>query len=421
MNATAPRRTFFYGWVIVAACTVTLVIHAGVFYSYGIFFKHLIAEFGWSRAATSGVHSLFMVIHGGSAIVMGWLVDRFGPAKVMSVCGFITGLGLVLTSQINALWQLYVTYGLIVGIGVGAGFTPVMATTTRWFIKHRGLALGIVASGTGLGTLILAPVAERLITAFGWSTAYFILGVVAWVVLIPSALFLRRDPVEKGLLPYGTDKSLPTFDINQQAGTGKAKSESGIALKAAARYKPLWILCSVFFLFNFCLQMVMIHLVNYATDMGITSFIAATFISIIGLGGFLGRLIMGTASDRIGSNNALSICCAILMITMVFLIFARELWMFYLFAVIFGFAYGGEVPQMPVLVGRFFGLRAVAALVGVVVFGATIGGAIGVWMGGQIFDVTQSYQVAFIIAAIASLAAVIITLTLKKVKAVFPG
>ena len=420
-NTTTPQRAFYYGWVIVAACAVTLVIHAGVMYSYGIFFKHLIAEFGWSRAATSGVHSLFMVIHGGSAIVMGWLVDRFGPAKVMSVCGFITGLGLVLTSQVNALWQLYVTYGLIVGIGVGAGFTPVMATTTRWFVKHRGLALGIVASGTGLGTLILAPVAERLIAAFGWSTAYFILGVTTWAVLIPSALFLRRDPEAKGLQPYGMDESLPTPDINQQAGTAKVKSESGIALKAAARYKPLWVLFSVFFLFNFCLQMVMIHLVNYATDMGIASLIAATFISIIGLSGFLGRLIMGTASDRIGSNNALAICCAILMTTMVWLIFARELWMFYLFAVIFGFAYGGEVPQMPVLVGRFFGLRAVAALVGVVVFGATIGGAIGAWVGGQIFDVTQSYQVAFMIAAVAGFVAVIITLVLKKVKAVIPN
>jgi MFS family permease len=339
----------------------------------------------------------------------------------MSVCGFIMGLGLVLTSQVNALWQLYVTYGIIVGIGVGAGFAPAMATTTRWFIKRRGLALGIVASGAGLGVLILAPVVERLIAAFGWSTAYFILGVTTWVVLIPSALFIRRDPVEKGLQPYGMDESLPTPDINQQAGTGKAKSESGIALKAAARYKPLWILFSVFFLFNFCLQMVMIHLVNYATDMGIASLIAATFISIIGLSGFLGRLIMGTASDRIGSNNALAICCAILMTTMVWLIFARELWMFYLFAVIFGFAYGGEVPQMPVLVGRFFGLRAVAALVGVVVFGATIGGAIGAWVGGQIFDVTQSYQVAFTIAAIAGFVAVIITLVLKKVKAVIPN
>jgi len=420
-TSTVAQSTFYYGWVIVAVCTVLLAMHGGIMYSYGIFFKHLVADFGWSRAATSGVHSLFMVSHGGFAIVMGWLVDRFGPAKVMSSCGFIAGLGLLLTSQVSALWQLYVTYGLIVGLGISAGFTTVMATTARWFTKRRGLALGIVASGTGLGTLILAPVAERLIAAFGWSMAYFVLGVVTWVVTIPSALFLRRDPGEKQRRSYGVAESMPTPDINHEARTKQTTLETGLTMKAASHHKPLWLLFSIFFLFNFCLQMVMIHLVNYATDMGIASLIAATFISIIGLGSFIGRLIMGAASDRIGSNNALLICCAILMTTMVFLIFAQELWMFYLFAVIFGFAYGGEVPQMPVLVGRFFGLRAVAALVGVVVFGATIGGAIGAWAGGQIFDVTQSYQVAFTIAAFASLTAVIITLTLKKVKAVIPG
>jgi len=385
-------------------------------YTFGVFFKHLTADFGWSRGATSGVYSLFMVVHGTFAIGVGWLVDRFGPAKVMSAIAFIGGLGLALTSQVSALWQLYVTYGIIFGIGESAGFITTMATTARWFVKRRGLALGIVASGSGLGTLILPPVAERFIAAFGWSTAYLILGVVTWAIMIPSALLLRRDPAEKGLLPYGMSGAAAVVDSKELK---KARAaETGIDLKAAARYKQLWMLFIVFFMFNICLQMVMIHLVNYATDIGITSLIAATFISIIGIGSFIGRLLMGTASDRIGANNALLICCVILVTTLVFLIFTRELWMFYLFAIVFGFAYGGEVPQMPVLVGQFFGMRAVAAIVGVTVFGATIGGALGAWLGGEIFDVTQSYQLAFIIAAVASFIAVVFTLILKKARAV---
>jgi MFS family permease len=164
--------------------------------------------------------------------------------------------------------------------------------------------------------------------------------------------------------------------------------------------------------------MVMVHLVNYATDIGIASLIAATFISIIGIGSFIGRLLMGTASDRIGASNALFICCIIMLSTLVFLVFTRELWMFYLFAIVFGFAYGGEVPQMPVLVGRFFGLRAVATLVGVIVFGSTSGGALGAWVGGQLFDVTQSYQLAFTIAAVSSFISIVLTLILKKVRPV---
>jgi MFS family permease len=323
---------------------------------------------------------------------------------------------LALTSQINALWQLYITYGVIFGIGAGAGFITTMATTARWFIKRRGLALGIVASGAGLGTMLLAPIAERLITAFGWSMAYLVLAIATWVIMIPCALMLRRDPVEKGLRPYGYDEVRTSAREMKQLKTNA--SETGINLRAAARYKPLWILFIIFFLFNFCLQMVMVHLVNYATDIGIASLYAATFISIIGVGSFVGRIFMGGASDRIGANSALVICCAIMTTTLIFLIFARESWMFYLFAIVFGFAYGGEVPQMPVLVEQFFGMRAVAALVGVTVLGATIGGAFGAWAGGQIFDVTQSYQPAFTIAAVISLTAMVLTLMLRKVGAV---
>lgn len=391
-------------------------MHTGMIYSYGVFFKHLIADFGWSRAATSGVHSLFMVSHGAFAIPMGWLADRFGPARVTAACVFIAGVGLALTSQVNALWQLYLTYGIIFGIGESAGFTATTSTTARWFIKRRGLALGIVASGAGIGTLIIAPVSERLIAAFGWSIAYLVLAAMIWIVMIPSALLLRRDPAGKGLLPYGADEAIISVDNGMQKVTDA--TETGIALRAAARYKPLWVLFIVYFLFNFCLQMVMVHLFNFATDIGIASLIAATFISIIGIGSFIGRLLMGAASDRIGANNALLTCCIIMMSTLIFLIFSRELWMFYLFAIVFGFAYGGEVPQMPVMVGQFFGMRAVAALVGVTVFGATMGGALGAWVGGKVFDVTQSYQLAFAIAAATSFVAILLTLTLKKFRPV---
>ncbi len=415
---TPARRTLYYGWVIVTASTVIMTMQAGIMYSYGVFFKHLIADFGWSRASTSGVYSVFMVFHGGWAVVMGWLVDRYGPARVMVACSFIAGLGLVLTSQVSELWQLYITYGIVVGIGISACFITVIATTARWFTRHRGLALGIVSSGVGLGTLILVPAAERLITAFGWSTTYFILGVATWLVMLPSSLFLRRNPSAGQPSADGESGTASPMSAGNESRTGQANLETGLTVTAAARHRPLWMLLLIYFLFNFCLQMVMVHLVNYATDQGTTSFIAATFISVIGGGSLVGRLIMGTASDRIGSNNALLICCTILMTTLVLLIFSRELWMFYLFAIVFGFAYGGEVPQMPVLVGRFFGMRAVATLVGMVVFGATIGGAIGAWAAGRIFDVAQSYQLAFTIAAVASFLAVIVTLLLKKVKSV---
>ncbi len=411
---TPIRRPFNYGWVIVIASAVIMTLQAGIMYSYGIFFKHLIAEFGWSRAATSGVHSLFMISNGVFAIVMGWMVDRSGPARVMVFCSLLAGLGLVLTSRVTELWQLYLTYGIIVGIGISAGFITVTATTARWFTRRRGLALGIVSSGVGLGTLVLIPVVERLITAYDWSTTYLIIGLAAWAIMTPASLFLRRNPGERERLTYDENGSAASVNAGNKKTAGLPAPESGMTAGTALRHRQLWMLIAIYFLFNFCLQMVMVHLVNYATDMGTPSFIAATFISIVGAGSLIGRLLMGTASDRIGSHNALLICCTILMITMVWLIFSRDLWMFYAFAIVFGFAYGGEVPQMPVLIGRYFGLRSVAVLVGMVVFGATFGGAIGAWAAGRLFDITQSYQLAFSIAAAASFLAVVMTLRLKQ-------
>ncbi|MFC1893489.1 MFS transporter [Chloroflexota bacterium] len=414
-NATVAQSNFLYGWIIVAACTVLLTMQCAIMYSFGVFFKPLIADFGSSRAAISGVYSAFMLTNGAFAIPVGWLADRFGPAKVTAVSGLIAGLGLVLSSNVNSLWQLYLTYGILVGIGLCSGFPVATGTTARWFVKHRGLALGIVSAGTGLGTLVGLPVAEHLIAVFGWARAYFFLGLAAWVVMIVGALFLRRDPEAMGLRPYGVEDMLTEPDSNPNERIRDIPFETSTTLSGAARTRPLWILILIYFLFSISLQMIIVHLINYATDLGTAPFIAATLLSTVGMGSIAGRLVMGSVSDRIGSNNALILCCIILATSVLWLIFARALWMFYLFAIVFGFAYGGEVPQIPALIGRFFGLRAVAALVGTVILSIAMGGALGSWMGGQIFDVTHSYLLAFTVAVLASILSAIAAVLLKKI------
>ncbi len=413
-SATASQNSFFYGWIIVTASAVLLAAMAGIMYSYGIFFKHLIADFGWSRAATAGVYSLFTICHGLFSIPAGLLVDRFGPGKVMALFTFIAGLGLILSSQITALWQLYLTFGLIVGGGVSVLFPACTATTARWFTEKRGLALGIVASGIGIGTLIIVPLVERLITASGWSVSYLIIGFGTWAIMIPSSLFLRRSPLETR--QTSRDVGEPVLSSGAQGGTKHLFSELMGTVKAAASHKPLWMLASIYFLFNFCLQMVMVHLVNYATDIGISSLIAATFLGFIGIASFAGRIVMGAWSDRIGGNNAIIISGVLLGGSLILLLYTGELWTFYLFAVIFGFGYGGEVPQMPVLIGRYYGLKVAAALVGIIVSFAGFGGGLGAWMAGRIFDVTQSYQTAFTIAIVAIFAAIGVMFMLKREK-----
>lgn len=198
---------------------------AGILYSFGVFFKPLAADFGCERATISGIYSILMVSQGIFALPTGWLADRFGPAKIVAICGFFIGLGLILTSYANALWQLYLTYGFMVGIGISGGFSITTATTARWFYKHQGLALGIVSAGVGLGTLIMLPVAERLIAAFDWPRAYFVIGLAAWVIIITSALFLRRDPEEMGCRPYGVREQLlePNTDHTEKKDTPRSR------------------------------------------------------------------------------------------------------------------------------------------------------------------------------------------------------
>jgi MFS family permease len=411
------ERTFFYGWVIVAMCTIIQTMQSGIIYTFGIFFKPLIADFGWSRAATSGVYSIFQISAGIAVIPLGWLADRFGPTRISVLSGFMIGLGLVLTSQVRELWQLYLSYGVIVGIGVSGTFAICTGVTARWFLKRRGLALGIVSSGVGLGTLIMSPVAERLINAFGWSEAYLIIGLVTWVVIITSAFFLRSDPKEIGCCPYGEEEPLlqkPATEQNNEAIYPAIKTD--IALLVAFRNKPLWILIALFFFFGFGVQLVQVHFVNYATDKGITSFVAATFLSVIGVFSFVGRLASGAVSDKIGHIRALIICCVIFTISLIWLTFAEQLWTFYFFALLFGLSYGGEVPLMPLLIGQFFGLKAVMALVGVMMASSRAGGALGAWMGGVVFDATNSYTVAFIIAAITGLLSLLIVPILARLK-----
>jgi MFS family permease len=411
----AHQRALFYGWIIVAACTLIQLTQFGIQYSFGVFFKPLVENFAWSRAETSLAYSILMICAGIMAIPLGWLADKFGPAKVTVICGIILGLALVLASRVQEIWQLYLTFGVLMGISVGGTMAITSGITTRWFFKKRGMALGIVSAGIGLGTLVMPPLAERLITVFGWSAAYLMTGIAAGVITIGAGLLLRREPAVLGLRPYGAPVDPPASPAGLSSPAGPALAR-GLGLKQALRTRPFWLICILYFFVNICVQVVMVHLVNYATDLKIAALTAATLVSMIGIGGIIGRLAMGSIADKIGSFNSLIITCILLAVSLVWLIFSQELWMLYIFAILFGFAYGGEVPQMPIMVGHFFGLQAVMALAGAMSAATRAGGALGSWLGGKIFDITQSYSTAFIMMAVVAFLALATSLWLKRSK-----
>jgi OFA family oxalate/formate antiporter-like MFS transporter len=390
---------------------VALVAY-GIQYSFGIFLEPLEEDFGWSRALISGAASLFMFSRGALAILTGWVTDRHGPRIIVAIGGFFLGLGLILTSQISAAWQLYLFYGLMGGFGLSVAFAPLMATASRWFVSKRGLAIGIVAAGIGMGTVVISPLAEYLIATYeGWSQPYIILGLLALIIIIPGALLLRRSPEEKGLLPLGKSETIARDEENSsivKKEDGLIPERAGLSLIDAAHTRAFWLLLAIIIFWSICVQMTMIHIYPHTTDLGITREVAVNFLVVIGIFSIIGRLVMGAVSDRLGGKRTLIICLALQTLAMFWLLGATDIWMLYLFAAVFGFAYGGCVPQLPVIAGEIFELKSIGAIVGVQMVGVAIGGAIGPVLGGYVFDVTQSYYFAFMISGICTIIALIL-------------
>jgi MFS family permease len=385
-----------YGWVIVAACALIIFITYGLIYSYSVFFKPLAAYFQWDRSTVSLIYSLAVIIRGAAAIGAGWLADKYGPRKVLLVCGMLMAAGYLLSSQVTALWQFFLTYAVVEAFGMSGAFGIGTALVARWFTKNRGFALGLVGAGSGLGTSLIVPAAERLVNAAPWSDVFIVIGIVAGALVIISALFLRNPPVT---IPAG--------------GQGSVQS-SGLSLREAIKDSRLYLIMAAFLFFFFGTQIVMVHLVNYATDVDINPLVAATFVSVIGVCSIASRLLSGIVAEKIGLHKSLIVMAAFLAIAFILLIFTRAPWSFYVFAVLFSVPYGGEVTQIPLVVSKYFGTRALATLMGVTVFVIGLGGAFGPWLAGKIFDVTGSYNGAFIIGAASAGISTVSVLLLKR-------
>ena len=204
LKDSEPR--FFYGYVIVAVAFLLMLIMWGAYYSFGIFFEPLLAEFGWTKAMTSGAFSLSFFLTGVLGVLAGKLTDRFGPRVVMTACGVFLGIGYILVSRTENTWQLYLFYGIVVAIGMAASVTPLQSTVARWFVKRRGVMNGIINSGIGGGMVIVPPLAHQLISHYGWRLSYIIVGCATLVLITLSAQFLRRDPAQIGKQPYGEEE-----------------------------------------------------------------------------------------------------------------------------------------------------------------------------------------------------------------------
>jgi MFS family permease len=410
LQSSATKRRFFYGYIVVLAAFVIIAVAYSTFFTYGIFFKPVLAEFGWTRTMMSGALSLNTLLWGLFSIITGRLTDRLGPRLVVVACSFLLGLGYFLMSQVGAVWQLYLFYGVIVAAGMSGGITPLSSTVGRWFVKRRGLMMGIVMAGMAVGIIIGPPLATRLISIYEWRTSFVILCSIALVCIMVAAQFLRRDPAQMGQLPYGEAQATSNNVVRQNPNL----EARGFSLKEAAETRNFWMLLIMYFCLLLCLMLITAHIVPYATDIGISTMIAASVMSVFGIASVLGILAMGIIADRIGNKLSLIIGFTLLTAALFWLPIAKEAWSLYLFATVFGLGFGGLTTVFPLVTAELFGLSSYGAVFGTIVFGGTVGGSIGPVLAGWIFDISNSYSLAFIIMAMLAAVALVLSFAVKK-------
>jgi len=403
------KARYFYGYKIVAAGFIIQGVCIGAMFAYGVFFKELQAEFGWSRTIISGASSLAFLMMGAFGILAGRLNDRIGPRVLVVVSAGFLGLGYLLMSRMQFPWQLYVMYGVLAGIGFSVHDVITLSTVARWFVKRRGMMSGIVKVGTGFGQLLGPMTATFLLVTFGWRNSNIIIGSVILVALVAVAKVMRRDPRDMGLLPDGGS--------DMDGGQAAVAADQGFSLKEAARTKQFWIICIAEFTVLCCLLTIVVHIVPYARDLGLAPAYAAGVLSTIGGVSILGRIVMGAANDRIGGRAALIICLIVLFCSFVWLQLATEVWMLFLFAVIYGFAHGGFFTVVSPMVAELFGTGSHGLLFGIILFSGTLGGAVGPLMAGWTFDVTGSYRLVFLVLSVLTLIGFVLLMLLRPIGA----
>ena len=382
------KRGIYYGYIIVVAIFFIISIMWGGIYCFGVFFKPLRSNFGWTSTQISLAYSLYMVVHGLFYIVTGKINDRFGPRIVTTICGFFLGAGYLLMSRINALWQLYIFYGLILAIGMSGAFVPLISTVSRWFVKKRSLMTGICSAGIGVGTMTIPSVANWLISTYGWRQSFIIIGTVSLVLIVVLAQLLKRNP---------TDIIQSTYDTDQVDKMISQKQVKGFSLRQAIWTDQFWILSAAYFGFIFYLESIMVHIVPHAINMGISPAGAAIIITFIGGASTIGRVVMGATASRIGNKLVAIFCFILITLAAYILILSKEVWIFHLFALIFGFGYGGLITMQSLLIADLFGLRNHGLIFGTITFIITIGGGLGPFIGGYIFDLNGSYYTLLLV------------------------
>jgi len=352
--------------------------------TFGIYVLDLAREFGWNRTLTSSLASFHNLFYGISAIITGILADRYNPKITIWVAGLLLGGGLVLSGMANNYRQLFLFFGVIAGLGTGCCYSIPSSVVQKWFIEKRGIALGISMCGIGLGAFIVSLLIGYLIPIYGWRTGFFAEGALLFLFMFVPAFFIVREPQQIGLLPLGMKSNHPDNGLN------KSHPNLALLIKKLITNRTFLLLYTNMFFTTIALLIVSAHIVPFAEDMGIPKLAAASAMGLVGLFSGAGRLQAGFVCDRISFKKSLIIFCSMCCIAFLYLITVKNLWMLYIFVVIYSLGYGGKAMSLPGLAGYSLGTGSLGTIMGLISSAFGLGGFIGSILGGWIFDHTTA-------------------------------
>jgi MFS family permease len=398
-NRTSPTSTrYYYGWVIVAVSAVILLVVFGIRLSFTVFFVALTDEFNWTRGDTALIFSVSMIVFAITSTPAGMALDRFGARRTFGIGSLLLALGLFMSSQVVAYWQLVLSYGLVAGLGISIlGLGPLAGLISRWFIKKRGVALGAAFAGTGLGTLLLTPGVESLIRLVDWQRTYLVLAGLALALIPLIVIFLRLNPSSKGFSPDGDHTP------GAQPVTGRSRTWT---LSRASRTTAFWFLILASLGAIGPLRMLTVHQLAAVVDAGFDSLQAATVIGLSGAVTAIAFISFGALSDRIGRIYAYAIGSICLLGAIIVLSGIREertvSWLL-LYVVLLGLGEGSRSGLVTAVASDLFPGRSMGAINGTVGAAFGLGAAFFPWMAGTIFDRYGAYTFAYVLAGLAIL------------------
>ncbi|KHK60452.1 MFS transporter permease [Burkholderia sp. A9] len=407
MNGPRASRVF-YGWYVVAAAFAVTFVGFGSAYTFSAFVESLQRDFAASRGQISLVFSLAGFLYFGFGIVSGPLADRFGSRRLAVAGMLLTAAGLAAAGAAHTLLQVYVAYGLGVGLGVGCAYVPAVGAVQRWFVRRRGFASGLAVAGIGVGTLVMPPLASALIVHVGWRGAYVTLAAIAVVAGVGMSLLIENDPRERGLVPDGDAARAHPGD----GARGTAASvPAGATVREAVTSRPFASLYAACLVCSFGVFVPFVHLVPYALDHGVAPSTAVLLLGAIGVGSTAGRFFLGGLADRFGRRASLLAMFAGMAVALVAWAGAGTVATLAAFALVFGVFYGGWVAVLPAVVMDYFGGRNVSAIIGVLYTSVAFGTLIGPAAAGFIYDAGGGYLVPILASAAANAIAFAIVAT----------